>query len=331
VGHFGFGVRVGLLVLVMGQAVAFGCPRRRESIVRLFHNGLVLEALGQLRSAAIGCADAPVWSLTDTDLIACLDAVHAAEQAVAAVKLHLIRQAEIRDLPGPSTRAVARGGCAPGAAPRPHPDPPTGLRRPPAARRVGQSRASPGRRTIPSPDHRSVTPSPGRPGPRLRVPRLRPTTTLVRRPPHPTLDPRRPHQPEQRGPALRTPPPHHPPQRLGNPTRPRRTPRLHPTHPPRPTPTTPTQHLPPAHVTPRRAATANPPPPHDALPAVLPMPARTSCASTPWSQTLPCAPSRVTIIGTRLSGTSPRSSCGPPDQRLPETAAGQSELQRRPL
>ena len=65
----------------------------------MFHNGLVLEALGQLRSAAIRCADAPVWSLTDTDLIACLDAVHAAEQAVAAAKLHLIRQVELRDLP----------------------------------------------------------------------------------------------------------------------------------------------------------------------------------------------------------------------------------------
>jgi hypothetical protein len=58
----------------------------------------VLEALGQLRSAAIGCADAPLWSLSDTDLVACLDAVHAAEQALAAVQLHLIRQVDIRDL-----------------------------------------------------------------------------------------------------------------------------------------------------------------------------------------------------------------------------------------
>jgi hypothetical protein len=48
---------------------------------------------------AIGCADTPLWSLSDTDLVACLDAVHAAEQAVAAVTLHLIRQVDVRDLP----------------------------------------------------------------------------------------------------------------------------------------------------------------------------------------------------------------------------------------
>ena len=64
----------------------------------------------------------------------------------------------------------------------------------------------------------------------------------------------------QRGPALRTPPPHHPPQRLEHPPRPRPAPGIHPTRPPRPTPTTPTQHLPPAHVTPRRCGNSQPSP-----------------------------------------------------------------------
>jgi hypothetical protein len=70
-----------------------------ESVVRAFHNGRVLEAVEQVRSAAVGCADTPVWSLSDADLAACLDVVHQAEQALAAVKLHLVRQAEVRDLP----------------------------------------------------------------------------------------------------------------------------------------------------------------------------------------------------------------------------------------
>jgi hypothetical protein len=47
----------------------------------------------------MACADTPAWSLTDTDLVACLDVVHQAEQALAAVKLHLVRQIEVRDVP----------------------------------------------------------------------------------------------------------------------------------------------------------------------------------------------------------------------------------------
>ena len=72
---------------------------RTEIVVQLFDNGWVLEAVERVRSAAIGCADTPVWSLSDTDLVACLDVVHQAEQALAAVKLHLVRQVESRDLP----------------------------------------------------------------------------------------------------------------------------------------------------------------------------------------------------------------------------------------
>jgi hypothetical protein len=65
----------------------------------VFDGGWVLEAVVQVRWAAIGCADTAVWSLSDTDLIACLVVVHQAEQALAAVRLHLVRQVESRDLP----------------------------------------------------------------------------------------------------------------------------------------------------------------------------------------------------------------------------------------
>jgi hypothetical protein len=58
----------------------------------------MLGDLEQVRTVAIRCADAPLWSLSDPDLVACLDAVHAAEQALAAVKVHLVRQVHTRDL-----------------------------------------------------------------------------------------------------------------------------------------------------------------------------------------------------------------------------------------
>jgi hypothetical protein len=59
----------------------------------------VLKELTDLRRAAVDCAEASVWALSDADLLACLDAAHAAGQALAAATLHLIRQAESRDLP----------------------------------------------------------------------------------------------------------------------------------------------------------------------------------------------------------------------------------------
>src|SRR2546429_4641486 len=57
------------------------------------------EAVTRLQDAAAACATTPVWALPDTDVLACLDAVHAAEQAVVAAKLHLIHQVQSRDLP----------------------------------------------------------------------------------------------------------------------------------------------------------------------------------------------------------------------------------------
>jgi hypothetical protein len=58
----------------------------------------VLEAVEQLRIDAAKCADAAAWSLADGELVDSLVAVHQLEQTVAALKLHLIRQADSRDI-----------------------------------------------------------------------------------------------------------------------------------------------------------------------------------------------------------------------------------------
>jgi hypothetical protein len=59
----------------------------------------VRETLQQLREVAGHCAGTPVWSLPDTDLVNAIHAVHDAEQMLAAVKLHLIREIDGRNLP----------------------------------------------------------------------------------------------------------------------------------------------------------------------------------------------------------------------------------------
>ncbi|HEX8628929.1 MAG TPA: HNH endonuclease, partial [Catenuloplanes sp.] len=59
----------------------------------------MLAELTQLRAGMADCLDAPAWALPDTDLINSLDAVHQLEQAVAAVKLHLVREVDARALP----------------------------------------------------------------------------------------------------------------------------------------------------------------------------------------------------------------------------------------
>jgi hypothetical protein len=58
------------------------------------------EALAQIRGVASGLVDVPVWPLSDGEVVSCLDEVHQAEQALAAVRLHLVREVEGRDLPG---------------------------------------------------------------------------------------------------------------------------------------------------------------------------------------------------------------------------------------
>ncbi|WP_281894385.1 HNH endonuclease signature motif containing protein [Phytohabitans aurantiacus] len=55
--------------------------------------------LEQLREIAGHCAGTPVWSLPDTDLIDAIHTVHDAEQMLTAVKLHLIREIDGRNLP----------------------------------------------------------------------------------------------------------------------------------------------------------------------------------------------------------------------------------------
>jgi hypothetical protein len=55
--------------------------------------------LGRVREAAAALAQAPVWSLTDQQLGTHLDAVHAAEQALAAARAHLVAEISGRDLP----------------------------------------------------------------------------------------------------------------------------------------------------------------------------------------------------------------------------------------
>ncbi|MEH1125162.1 HNH endonuclease signature motif containing protein [Micromonospora sp. CPCC 206061] len=57
------------------------------------------EVLEQLRSVTGQCAGTPAWSLLDADLTDALQAVHDAEQMLAAAKLHLIREIDGRGLP----------------------------------------------------------------------------------------------------------------------------------------------------------------------------------------------------------------------------------------
>jgi Domain of unknown function (DUF222) len=72
----------------------------RVLVVRLSEDGGVREALGQIRGVASGLVNTPVWPLSDADVVSCLQSVHDVEQVLAAVKLHLIREVEGRDLPG---------------------------------------------------------------------------------------------------------------------------------------------------------------------------------------------------------------------------------------
>ncbi|WP_281894374.1 HNH endonuclease signature motif containing protein [Phytohabitans aurantiacus] len=55
--------------------------------------------LEQLREIAGHCAGTPVWSLSNPDLVDALHTAHDAQQMLAAVKLHLIREIQGRNLP----------------------------------------------------------------------------------------------------------------------------------------------------------------------------------------------------------------------------------------
>jgi hypothetical protein len=76
----------------------------------------VLEVLAQADAAMTAYADRPVWTVGDAELVAGLDAVHAVEQRLAAVKLALVREIDGRGLAtaagASSTRGVASGSAA---------------------------------------------------------------------------------------------------------------------------------------------------------------------------------------------------------------------------
>jgi hypothetical protein len=58
------------------------------------------ENLTQVQILAEDCATTPAWSLSDGELVACIQAVFRALQQLTAVLLHLIREADGRNLPG---------------------------------------------------------------------------------------------------------------------------------------------------------------------------------------------------------------------------------------
>ncbi|MGC4810795.1 DUF222 domain-containing protein [Micromonospora sp. DT228] len=66
----------------------------------------MLEELAQAEAAVAACADAPAWALTESDLVAALDAAHRLERRLAAVQLTLVRE-----LDGRGT-AVAQGASS---------------------------------------------------------------------------------------------------------------------------------------------------------------------------------------------------------------------------
>jgi hypothetical protein len=65
----------------------------------VFDDGRVLDTLEQLTTDAAKHAAAPVWSLPDAELIDCLDAAHRLERAATAIRHHLVRQIDARDIP----------------------------------------------------------------------------------------------------------------------------------------------------------------------------------------------------------------------------------------
>jgi hypothetical protein len=72
---------------------------RPDPVVHLFYPSVVLRDVEGLQAAAIACAEAALWSLSDTEIVDSLTAVHHADQALRAAKAHLIGQVTTRDIP----------------------------------------------------------------------------------------------------------------------------------------------------------------------------------------------------------------------------------------
>ena len=70
-----------------------------ESVVRVFEGGCVQEMMEQLTALTTQCAEVPMWSLTEAELLETLDCVHAAQQVLQAALLHAVREVEGRDIP----------------------------------------------------------------------------------------------------------------------------------------------------------------------------------------------------------------------------------------
>jgi len=78
---------------------ALARPASSGTVVRVFDNGWVLEALTRIRAEVAGCVDAPVWALSEADVVACLDAVAVVQAQLAVVQAHLVREVEGRGVP----------------------------------------------------------------------------------------------------------------------------------------------------------------------------------------------------------------------------------------
>ena len=85
------------LTVAVGRLSTAQRSRRKASYIRSIIVG-VLEMLGQLEAAAIKCAAAPVWPLSDSDVTDCLDIAHRLQQEAAAITLHLVKAADSRSI-----------------------------------------------------------------------------------------------------------------------------------------------------------------------------------------------------------------------------------------
>ncbi len=69
----------------------------------------MLDTLRQAADDAAKTAAAPLWSLTDDELTACLDIAHRWEQTVTALKIRLVQQITTRDLPAQQGHRTTTG------------------------------------------------------------------------------------------------------------------------------------------------------------------------------------------------------------------------------
>lgn len=69
----------------------------------------MLETLTRVHDQVGGCVDTPAWALPDSTLVECLDVVHTIEARLSAIKAHLVREIDARDMPAtrPSTTSTA--------------------------------------------------------------------------------------------------------------------------------------------------------------------------------------------------------------------------------